>query len=74
MSTKLEGDLVHGDVIVLHEDVVIAFFKGLSVSNSTKSMIQCDVVPSLRENDIAAPRSTKGFTGRPSVGNGQGNS
>jgi noranthrone synthase len=34
--TKMEkdktGDLVHGDIVVLDEDDVVAFFKGLSVS------------------------------------------
>lgn len=33
--TKMErpktGDLVHGDIIVMHEDNVVAFFKGISV-------------------------------------------
>jgi noranthrone synthase len=32
MERPKKGDLVHGDIIVLHEDNVVAFFKGISVS------------------------------------------
>jgi noranthrone synthase len=41
--TKMEkdktGDLVHGDIVVLEEDDVVAFFKGLSVSQLETCMM-----------------------------------